>query len=251
MLRSQARDFDLVVTQGQCTISDMSATEFIPSGHPNSQRICLPSPGTLLLGTLLLIVGAVSIPIGTRYQRQQELIEYIELQGGSVETDDSAPAWVHGLLARILGEERARGFGEIVGVNLASDEALPRLNAIRSIRSISIGRADPYIVGDIDLQPLRQLEDLEELCLVLNWDVNGDDMRDLSGLTNLRILVLTLTQVGDDGLPHLRRLTNLETLHLGDTPCSAGGVEELRRHLPDCEIHDGSLFGGRRWRNSH
>ncbi len=74
----------------------------------------MPSPGTLLIGTLLLIVCAVAIPIGVRYQRQQELIEYVEGLGGTVDTVDRGPEWVHDFMAMIFGDDGARGFGEVV-----------------------------------------------------------------------------------------------------------------------------------------
>ncbi len=59
----------------------------------------------------------------------------------------------------------------------------------------------------------------------------------LAGLTELRELYLSWTEITDAGLPHLAGLTQLHELHLSDTEVTDAGVAWLRRALPGCEIY--------------
>jgi internalin A len=58
----------------------------------------------------------------------------------------------------------------------------------------------------------------------------------LHGLTELRWLDLSSTQVTDAGLVHLHGLTRLQDLNLGRTQVTDAGVAELKKALPNVSI---------------
>ncbi len=58
----------------------------------------------------------------------------------------------------------------------------------------------------------------------------------VKGLTNLKDLRLSRTQVTDAGLVHLKGLTKLEWLHLDGTKVTDAGVQKLQKALPGCKI---------------
>lgn len=47
---------------------------------------------------------------------------------------------------------------------------------------------------------------------------------------------LTLSEISDADLVHLKRLTNLQELELSDNQVSNSSVSQLQKALPDCEI---------------
>ena len=59
----------------------------------------------------------------------------------------------------------------------------------------------------------------------------------LSELKNLRILRLTGTRVTDEAIASLAQLTSLEELFLRWTDVTEAGAAELKKQLPDCQIH--------------
>jgi len=63
-----------------------------------------------------------------------------------------------------------------------------------------------------------------------------DGMAHLTGLTALKELVLSYTQVTDAGLAHLTGLTALEHLYLDGTQVTDAGVAKLQQALPNCSI---------------
>ena len=58
----------------------------------------------------------------------------------------------------------------------------------------------------------------------------------LNELTNLRTLLLSVTQVTDGGLMRLKGLTKLQRLYLNDTQVTDAGVNDLKRALPNLTI---------------
>lgn len=212
-------------------------------GSGDRARRRLPSPGSLLLCLLLLILGFVAVRLGLRYQRQSQLIHDVEAVGGRVEVTDTSPAWVHGAFVRILGEDRARGFGDIVTVKFfmsdVTDNHLEQLRHVTSLRRLEL----PYSeIDDSGLQYLSGLDQLEFLDLTGN-QVTDAGLQHLSGLAKLESLDLSETQVTDAGLHDLRNLDSLKELLLMDTSVSNEAAESLRRQLPDCDIVTGSLKG--------
>ena len=90
-------------------------------------------------------------------------------------------------------------------------------------------------VTDADLEPLRELTNLQFLILRAT-KVTGLGLEHLKGLTNLQELDLQSTSVTDAGLEHLKGLTELQRLWLKGTNVTAEGVKKLQQALPNCEI---------------
>ena len=62
-------------------------------------------------------------------------------------------------------------------------------------------------------------------------------MAHLQGLTNLRTLNLTSTEITDPSLVHLKGLTGLGNLYLHNTQVTDAGVANLQQALPNCMIN--------------
>ena len=58
----------------------------------------------------------------------------------------------------------------------------------------------------------------------------------LKGMTRLRELQLSYTQISDEGVAHLKGLASLEEIDLTGTRVSAAAVATLREALPRCRI---------------
>ena len=210
----------------------------------SSRRLRLPSPGMLALLTVVsMFVVFIAVPIGWRYHRQQALIEHIESFDGGVETAPVEASWIRNLIVRAIGDEKARGFDEIVGIycpiEASTSETLQRIGELSSIREL-------YLVSrsteNLDLRPLSRLKNLEELSL-LRARFDGEQLRHLAGLTALRRLDLRFSRVGDRNLNHLASLEGLTELRLGDSRLSREALEGLRSSLPNCSITNRSLGG--------
>jgi hypothetical protein len=66
--------------------------------------------------------------------------------------------------------------------------------------------------------------------------VTDDQLADLAGSKQLRILWLSGTNVGDEGIEHLKALRSLQIVHLTNTQVTREGAAELERALPRCQI---------------
>ena len=68
-------------------------------------------------------------------------------------------------------------------------------------------------------------------------NITNEGVVHLRALTNLQSLDLMETQITDAGLVHLKNLTNLKDLSLaGCKNITDSGVAELQKALPNCEI---------------
>ena len=88
------------------------------------------------------------------------------------------------------------------------------------------------------LKHLHVLKDLRSLDLSRN-PISDDDLIHLIPLKNLESLDLTYTNVTDKGLQHLKKLPKLNRLHLRirpDSGTSREGRMELNKALPKLEI---------------
>jgi Leucine-rich repeat (LRR) protein len=82
---------------------------------------------------------------------------------------------------------------------------------------------------------LNGLTKLRTLTLT-KTQITDDGLRHVSGLTELLTLRLDSTQITDDGLRHLIGLNNLLQLNLNDTQVTDEGTLDLKKQLPNCEI---------------
>ncbi len=67
-------------------------------------------------------------------------------------------------------------------------------------------------------------------------EVSDADLSHLKGLTGLQRLWLQDTKVSDAGLKHLKGMSSLQRLWLLNTQVSEVGVAELRAAMPNCNI---------------
>lgn len=162
-----------------------------------------------LRALLALAVVAVLLWMGTASaRRQQRAVREIERLGGYVHYDFEhnsseapAPAWA----IAMFGIDQ---FSHVLAAGYWRDSE----------------RGDSILAAAADLPRLKELE-----CKGQATDAGLSHIREL---TDLEVLVLEGTQVGDDGLAHLSKLAKLKDLDLGDKQPSA--PESLRSVLPTC-----------------
>jgi hypothetical protein len=82
--------------------------------------------------------------------------------------------------------------------------------------------------NDLDAQHLTKLREMKVLVLSMT-EVTDDGMANMTGLVNLEVLELDGTEITDDGLRHLRRLKNLDLLSLDWTRVTDSGLQYLGR----------------------
>jgi hypothetical protein len=94
------------------------------------------------------------------------------------------------------------------------------------------------LVNDDWLQRLSGVTTLRRLDLA-NCAVQGDGLKHIAALRDLRELNLTLTPVSDNAFPHLSTLTELRVLGLASTQCTGTGFVHLKelRKLENVNFH--------------
>ena len=79
------------------------------------------------------------------------------------------------------------------------------------------------------------MRDLTTLYLT-GANIRGSGLAHLSGLSQLQVLGLVRTKVGDEAIDHLVRFQELQTLILVYTEISLDGIRRIHRDLPRTEI---------------
>jgi hypothetical protein len=149
----------------------------------------------------------------------------------NMRTDDPqplGPVW----LRQVIGLDF---FATVVSVrvNLASDEYLDAAAELPDLRDLRI--ACDSKISDRAWENLTRLTSLESLYL---RGIRDSAMSNLRGLSRLRLLDITNTDITDAGLVNLKGLKGLRTLNLGGTKVTDAGVASLRAALPNCRIAD-------------
>ena len=103
---------------------------------------------------------------------------------------------------------------------MAGDERMKVFDRVVSVRLLWTE------ITDDDLRHVSGLTNLQDLGLD-NTQITDDGLRHLSGLTKLERLDLAFGQITDDGLKHLSGLTNLERLDLFGTQITDDGLRHL------------------------
>ena len=85
-------------------------------------------------------------------------------------------------------------------------------------------------IDDSDLQHLSGLTGLKHLGLS-STQIKGPGLVHLSGLKSLEALLLGRTEISDDSLKHVARLKSLKRLDLGSTKVTDAGLVHLRNFL--------------------
>ena len=104
-----------------------------------------------------------------------------------------------------------------------TDDWLKRLSNISTLRKLDL--ANCAIQGN-GLKHISSLKNLRELNLTLT-PVNDEALKHLSGLTELRNLGLASTQCTGTGFTHLKPLTKLENVNFHFTPLNDAGLQAI------------------------
>jgi hypothetical protein len=185
--------------------------------------LCFPWRFQFSLRSLLVLTVVVAIPFSwlavemKRAREQREVAKGILKFGvgfgydyqlprlSNAQAPPPAPDWLRSLLGNDF-------FANIAGV-------------------ILVGRQ----VTDRDVEPLKELTQLQQLCLE-RTQVTDAGLEHLKSLTGLQSLCLIHMQVTDAGVEHLKGLSSLRLLVLEDTNVTDKGVKELQQALPNCKI---------------
>lgn len=104
-----------------------------------------------------------------------------------------------------------------------TDDWLARLSDVATLRRVDL--ANCAIQGQ-GLRHLSKLTDLREVNLTLT-PVTDDALRHLGGLTELRVLGLASTQCTGTGFTHLKALKKLESVNFHFTPLNDDGLRAI------------------------
>src|SRR5260221_4640277 len=119
-----------------------------------------------------------------------------------------------------------------VRVNLASDELLEATAELPHLQDLRI--ACNSKISDGAWERLKDLREVETLYL---RGMRDSATVNLAGLTHLRVLSITNTDITDVGLPSLKSLSRLQRLDLMGTKVTRAGITDLHAALPNCKIH--------------
>src|SRR5207248_7338659 len=84
---------------------------------------------------------------------------------------------------------------------------------------------------DLKSFPTRRSSDLRT-------QITDRGIKVLSGLKNIRLLILDETEISDVGLKTLEGMKNLQLLGLGETKVSENGITDFRKALPNCRSEE-------------
>jgi hypothetical protein len=109
---------------------------------PSPARSRLPSPGCLLVVTLILSLVSVCGWFGWRARQQSKLIRFFEQLGGHVETQPAQPAWLHDVVESALGARHAAGLIDITVLDFShtpfSDADLRNVAGLSCLKSLNL-----------------------------------------------------------------------------------------------------------------
>jgi hypothetical protein len=195
---------------------------------------------TLMIAVTLLC--AVMAVVSSRANRQRRAVSRIKAAHGLVyydyqldhdfkpRTDEPlgpGPDW----LRAFIGTDY---FATVVSVrvNLASDELLEATAELPHLQDLRI--ACNSKISDGAWEHLKDLAEVETLYL---RGMRDSATVNLAGLTQLRVLYITNTDVTDAGLASLKSLPRLQTLNMTGTKVTRAGITDLQVALPNCKIH--------------
>ncbi len=142
---------------------------------------------------------------------QAKTIAEIEKLGGKVTLDEKDP----GRLFVNLGRADAK----------VIDALVEDLHGLTTLRTLSLTLAE--VTDDAELEHLNRPPTLQTLNLILH-NVTDAGLKQVKGLTKLRMLHVAHTQVTDAGLVHLKGLIQLQELHLEFTAITDAGLKQLK-----------------------
>jgi serine/threonine protein kinase/Leucine-rich repeat (LRR) protein len=124
-------------------------------------------------------------------------------------------------------------FINLSGAGNMTDAGLKHFREYKNLKEFHAYNAP---MGDQGVEALKDCENLNILTLA-QTRVSNTGLAHLKRMTKLTALSLFNVQaVNDDGLKHLTGLKNLTSLDLTGTQVTAGGIADLQKALPNCEI---------------
>jgi internalin A len=126
----------------------------------------------------------------------------------------------------------------------STDDAMSGVGRMKNLKSLSF-------VGDVTdkgVAHIGSLEKLEDLFLSGHKFTN-EGAKALLACQNLKELGLAGNGINDGVIPTLAKMQNLKSLSLDSTRVSDKGIEQLRKLLPNCKVHDirSRIGGGNRY----
>ena len=232
---------------------------------------------TIGLRGLMLLVLVIGLWLGwtvRKARQQREAVKAIQNFGGHVLYDWEfvngpgvvppgysvwKPSWgkfipgrkpkVPGWLRRAIGDEYFQDIAHVsLLVNIAegtstwplanqtfADEAFRRLSTQFRVRTLQLGGEQ---ISESNLAYVGRMSSLEELLISWGRVITDESFAHLAGLTNLRILYFSNSNLTDKGLKHLKGLHRLEILHIRGYVFSDEGLAQLRglTHLKDLSL---------------
>lgn len=173
----------------------------------------------VIAATVLACVW-IGLCIWMPYDRERRVVVIVKSVGGKVSYRYFGPLWMPKELRNAIPV-----FNRVVGVDL-------RYVPPKTLKARVV--ADPRLVGpsgahisNLVVSYLPRLTHLESLQLSKQFYLTDAAMPHLRSMTNLRVLQLNQTQIGDDGLQHLHDLVNLTDLDLSGTGATDRGLNYL------------------------
>jgi hypothetical protein len=214
------------------------------------------------LRSLLLLVAAVAIACSwlttevQRAKKQQEAVAVVKEAGGTVEyvldpfevPPRNCPAW----LQRLFG---ADFFRTALVARIESDAGMEVLDALSDLRDLTLNGPAITDAGLVNLRSLDHLEELRfygtkvteaglgpvgtlhHLRVLAPQKVTDSGLAHLQGLSGLRHLDLSNTEISDAGLVSLLSLKQLQELNVGNTAITDAAIDYFWR-LPQLAVLD-------------
>jgi hypothetical protein len=181
-----------------------------------------------------LTVGVWSVFINP-FRTQLKAIELAEKLGGKVVLQKAQGAsWHEWLVTTWLGEN---AFVEVHNLDLretkVTNEHLATIGSMRHLTELVMDGCD---ITDTGLFRLSGMHELESASLRYTGITNSG-LKALSMMHGLQSLQLTGTKVDDEGLKAISHLSSLNDVYARWTRVTTSGAAELRKSLPDCQVH--------------
>lgn len=177
-----------------------------PEPRP-SRRLFRTSTRGLML--LVLVIGVLMGWMVNRARVQRDGVAAVRRAGGSI---------------RFLHQY---DYGQYVDGTLSLYEWLWSFGGVDSFDT-ALAVVCPSSIVDADLIAVGRLRRPESVELREAAAITDEGLRHLSGLSGLKHLGMSRTQVTSRGLAHLARLTTLESLNLNGTQVDGDGLKHLR-----------------------
>jgi hypothetical protein len=187
-----------------------------------------------IFAVLLVLIGLSRATwIGIRTQRQLAAIREIERLGGAIDTRNTAPTWLKGLIGDGPTKLFDVAFGLAISEANIQDTDLRHLAQLPELESVVLNNETQ--TTDAALVYIEGLTRIEVL-LIWNASLTDDALAHLRGLNRLKEIDIESPHITDAGLEHLKSLPRITRLILRKTKVTHAGVDKLKRVLPNLDV---------------